>query len=420
MSYNPMPLEDEEEDEENRQEPLENEYASEKFAKQPYNFIVRFFFFSKSHVAVKILLGMLLAAMFVLFYALVLLPVFFLLFLVLVCTGFAPVYEWIRKKQDQKKFFPKRPKSITFVELEDANYRVAVHFSKALKKALANPQPSDLEANRAPVIGNKSRSKSETNIAINQFPPSPSPPPPSLSTVLINGLGFSTIRLFQAMKKSLDASIKGCRIFSYDRGMGYSDPIPRSSKYYERSLSNMVEELHDLLSRLSLDSHPLVLVGASLGGSMSQLYALRYPQHIRGILFVDPTPEDLGLLPSSSIKMFSISHWNYRTMAWMSYLGLSRLLLDLKVFNVFKEIEELFTKILPTEARDYVVADFLRPSSLFYITRECEHFVPSLRRLHEEKKRILAERSDPILLRGVPIVILSSMSWPTYPYNETR
>jgi len=73
------------------------------------------------------------------------------------------------------------------------------------------------------------------------------------------------------------------RACSYDRaGHGWSDagPMPRT-------LSRIVDELHALLSHSDIRP-PLVLVGHSYGGLVTQLYASRYPEDIAGMVLVDP------------------------------------------------------------------------------------------------------------------------------------
>jgi pimeloyl-ACP methyl ester carboxylesterase len=76
------------------------------------------------------------------------------------------------------------------------------------------------------------------------------------------------------------------RTCSYDRaGLGWSEPGPRP-----RSAARIVGELHTLLAR-SGEAGPYVLVGSSLGGTYLRLFAIRHPEAVAGIVFVDAAHE---------------------------------------------------------------------------------------------------------------------------------
>jgi len=73
----------------------------------------------------------------------------------------------------------------------------------------------------------------------------------------------------------------------YDRaGYGFSDPAVRSG-----TAANAVEDLHALIHAAHLPM-PVVLVGHSYGGLVSQLYAYRYPREVGGIVLVDTYHEE--------------------------------------------------------------------------------------------------------------------------------
>jgi pimeloyl-ACP methyl ester carboxylesterase len=80
---------------------------------------------------------------------------------------------------------------------------------------------------------------------------------------------------------------KFTKVCAYDRaGYGWSDPISRSS-----DARNAVADLHTLLQRARLRA-PIVLVGHSVGGLYTQLFAATYPGQIAGMVLVDPTGLD--------------------------------------------------------------------------------------------------------------------------------
>lgn len=85
---------------------------------------------------------------------------------------------------------------------------------------------------------------------------------------------------------------KVTRACAYDRaGYGYSDPIDRPV-----DAINVVADFHQMLKGASLDA-PIVLVGHSVGGIYSELFAATYPSQVAGLVLVDPTGlEDFGLI----------------------------------------------------------------------------------------------------------------------------
>lgn len=93
---------------------------------------------------------------------------------------------------------------------------------------------------------------------------------------------------------------KFTRVCSYDRaGLGSSDPVPAP-----RTIVALTEDLHSLLEKVT---GPYILVGHSLGGILSRLYASYYPAEVVGMVLVDSAHEDepdraLALIPSETLK----------------------------------------------------------------------------------------------------------------------
>ena len=63
-----------------------------------------------------------------------------------------------------------------------------------------------------------------------------------------------------------------------------SDPVPQPT-----TLQDHAADLHALL-KASGERGPYVVVGHSMGGAVSRLYASEYPQEVSGLVLVDPTP----------------------------------------------------------------------------------------------------------------------------------
>ena len=95
---------------------------------------------------------------------------------------------------------------------------------------------------------------------------------------------------------------KFTRVCAYDRaGLGKSAPASAP-----RTIEAVVEDLHALLTNAKI-SAPYVMVGHSLGGIITRLYASRYPKEVAGMVLIDSAHEDepdrgLALLPLEIIK----------------------------------------------------------------------------------------------------------------------
>jgi len=82
---------------------------------------------------------------------------------------------------------------------------------------------------------------------------------------------------------------KTTRACSYDRaGLGFSDPTNE-----ERTSAFLVADLRKLIVAARIKP-PYVLVGHSFGGMNIKLFAETYPRDVAGLVFVDPSHEDLA------------------------------------------------------------------------------------------------------------------------------
>jgi len=107
----------------------------------------------------------------------------------------------------------------------------------------------------------------------------------SPTVIFDSGLGDGT-RAWGLIQSAIAEHTRAC---SYDRaGLGFSDPPTRPS-----TSTNVVDDLHRLL-RAAHVKPPYVLVGHSLGGMHVKLYAETYLSEVAGLVFVDPSHEDLG------------------------------------------------------------------------------------------------------------------------------
>jgi pimeloyl-ACP methyl ester carboxylesterase len=70
-----------------------------------------------------------------------------------------------------------------------------------------------------------------------------------------------------------------------------SDPVPQPT-----TLQDHVDDLHALLKASGEGKRPYVVVGHSMGGAVSRLYASEYPEEVSGLVLVDPTPYEAANL----------------------------------------------------------------------------------------------------------------------------
>ena len=109
------------------------------------------------------------------------------------------------------------------------------------------------------------------------------------------GKGDPTVLFENGMGSSMDTWIsipdsisKAARVFSYDRaGTGKSEGTTS-----ERTLPIMVDELRALLSKENI-SPPYIYVAHSMGSYLGRYFALHYPDELRALVLIDPSPDKL-------------------------------------------------------------------------------------------------------------------------------
>ncbi|MGE5406935.1 MAG: alpha/beta fold hydrolase [Methanosarcina sp.] len=109
----------------------------------------------------------------------------------------------------------------------------------------------------------------------------------------ILGSGNITVIFESGMSDSLetwgsipDTIALSAKVFLYDRAdIGKSD-----TSRQKRTIPNMVQELKSLLNHEKINP-PFILVGHSLGGYITRYFCSTYPEDIKGLLLLDPSPE---------------------------------------------------------------------------------------------------------------------------------
>lgn len=126
---------------------------------------------------------------------------------------------------------------------------------------------------------------------------------------------------------------RSSRVCTYDRaGFGWSENATGA-----RDIATIVNELHQLLTNGGIEG-PIILVGASMGGAIVQLYAEKYPNLVSGILLLDARGKrsvtDLlsiepTLLPPSGVPRFASILASFNIVhGVLKLVGTDRILLD--------------------------------------------------------------------------------------------
>ncbi|HZV68065.1 MAG TPA: proline iminopeptidase-family hydrolase [Saprospiraceae bacterium] len=103
---------------------------------------------------------------------------------------------------------------------------------------------------------------------------------PSIKLLLLNGGPGATHEYFECFESFLPA--EGIEFIYYDQlGCGNSDNPMDTSMW---NLSRFVEEVETVRKALSLDKENFYLLGHSWGGILAMEYALKYQDHIKGLI----------------------------------------------------------------------------------------------------------------------------------------
>lgn len=103
---------------------------------------------------------------------------------------------------------------------------------------------------------------------------------PRIKLLLLNGGPGATHEYFECMESFLPQ--EGIEFIYYDQlGCGHSDN-PKDTAFWD--LARYVEEVEQVRQALQLDKENFFLLGHSWGGILATEYALKYQQHLKGLI----------------------------------------------------------------------------------------------------------------------------------------
>ena len=182
----------------------------------------------------------------------------------------------------------------------------------------------------------------------------------------------------------------------------------KPAKHSEYTVEAVFDHFCNWIEALRMDE-PMILVGHSLGGGLSLLYALRYPERVCALVLVNPF-YDIGQLPPILQTVFRRQLLNTYLIDRTPY-RFFRLLVDMTSFNVYIGNRETHT--LPEHIRYQTALDYKRASSGIYnIPRSLPSIALDLSRISQPtlllwggRDQTLTPSSFPRLAESLPNVV---------------
>jgi pimeloyl-ACP methyl ester carboxylesterase len=118
-------------------------------------------------------------------------------------------------------------------------------------------------------------------------------------TVIFEHSGFANATSNSVARAAIAQRTRVC---SYDRpGVGWSDPSP-----YAISIGTIADDLAHLQDRARLEP-PFVIVTASIGGMVTEMFARRYPDRVAGLVYLDAATSDLIPVAESQFDLAAVN-----------------------------------------------------------------------------------------------------------------
>ena len=144
---------------------------------------------------------------------------------------------------------------------------------------------------------------------------------------------------------------------------------------------------------------PMILIGHSLGGALSLMYTLRYPERVKALVLVNPFYDIKQLSPaiqSRFLRQLLSARFIDLTPYW-----LFRFFVDVTSFNFYMGHREVHT--LPKHVRYQTALDFKRASSGIYnIVHTLPNLLSDLPRIQQPTLLIWGKRDQTLMPASFP------------------
>ncbi len=182
----------------------------------------------------------------------------------------------------------------------------------------------------------------------------------------------------------------------------------------EYSVETLFDHFSEWINSLQINE-PMTLIGHSLGGALSLLYTLRYPERVNALVLVNPFYDVKQLSPvirSSFLRRLLSAH-----IADLAPYWLFRLFVDMTSFNFYAGHHE--PHILPEHIRYQTALDFKRASSGIYnIVHTLRDLLPDLPRIQQPTLLIWGKRDQtlsPVSFPGIRKLLPNVTAFHTMP-----
>lgn len=211
--------------------------------------------------------------------------------------------------------------------------------------------------------------------------------------ILIHGLAASSLDWSELIPA---ITSRGYRAIALDL-LGHGDSA-KPDELDDYQAEGLYRHLDDWLSELHLESPP-ILIGHSLGGYLSLLYALRNPDKVQGMVLIAPfySPRQLSFLNRIIRGWPALGAYSVRfAPGWAIHAALG--------------LDPTVSSHLSLQARRQMVEDYKRASpNIFYITHslmdlttELTKITPPTLILWGEADQTLLPASFPFLVQALP------------------
>jgi pimeloyl-ACP methyl ester carboxylesterase len=223
--------------------------------------------------------------------------------------------------------------------------------------------------------------------------------------ILAHGLAASLHDWDDLLPELAQAGYAGYALDLLGHGESYK-PLNRS----EYTVEMVFDHFSVWIDSLQI-KEPMTLIGHSLGGGLSLMYAFRYPERVNALVLVNPFYEIKQL--STAIQSPFIRRLLSARIVDLTPYWIYRLFVDLSSFNFYVDRREAHT--LPEHIRYQTALDFTRASSGIYnIVHTLPYLTSDLSRIQQptlllwgSRDQTLAPDSFPRLKTLLPNIVAS-------------